>query len=122
MGRTVLIVDDDAVTLKLLKGRLASAGFEVIQAETGRQALDQAADKDIDAVVMDIMLPDMEGSEVVAFLKNQEKFKSIKVVFLSGIVSADGGLESKILVAGVEYPAIGKPVDLDVLLKFLRDD
>jgi len=121
--KTVLIVDDDVLTLKLLKTRLVSAGYEVLQAQTGQRALDKAAGTAvIDAMVMDIMLPDMGGSEVVALLKKQEKFKSAKVVFLSGIVSADEGLESKILAAGVEYPAIGKPVDLENLLRLLTED
>ncbi len=122
MIKTVLIVDDDAVTLKLLKELLISAGYKVVQAQTGRQAIDRAIAYSVDAVIMDIMLPDMDGPEAIAVLKGQEKFKNTRVIFLSGIVSRQEGCVDEILVAGHEYPAISKPIDFECLLQLLDED
>ncbi|HSA31565.1 MAG TPA: response regulator [Candidatus Omnitrophota bacterium] len=120
MARTVLIVDDDALTLRLLRARLKSAGYEVVEAQSGEQAIKEAAEREIDAVVMDIMLPDMDGAEVVSVLKQQQNFKRTRVVFLSGIVSGQEEGGSELLVGGENFPAIGKPVDVERLLELLE--
>src|SRR3972149_1764547 len=65
----VLVVDDDLDTLELLGARLRKDGFEALTARLGLMALRQAYDNNPDAVILDIMMPDMDGFEVCRRLR-----------------------------------------------------
>lgn len=69
----ILIVEDDLSILTGLSIGLRNAGFEVIQAQTGRQGLQRTLDEDPDLIVLDIMLPEMNGFEVLEELRKRRK-------------------------------------------------
>jgi two-component system response regulator VicR len=72
LNKTVLIVDDEPDTLELVKLVLESAGFKTVSASNGIEALNEVDISKPDLVLLDIMMPDMDGWEV--FRKIKEKY------------------------------------------------
>ncbi len=121
MSKKILIVDDDELTVRLLEERLQEEGYGTVSAKTGNEAIKQTIIEKPDAVIMDIMLPDMQGSDAVKCLQESKDVPaSMGIIFLSSIVSQDEHGEGGIQVGGQFYPAISKPVDFDQLLSFLE--
>ena len=99
----VLIVDDDPAIRDVLRFALAHAGFEVVEAEDGRSALERFAAAAPDLVVLDVMLPGIDGIEVCRALRRQS---AVPILFLSAKedeIDRVVGLE----IGGDDY--IGKP-------------
>ena len=80
---TVLLVEDDKFIASTLEEKLVLAGYEVIKAEDGIRALTKAKFKKPDLILLDIILPEKNGYEVLKDLKEDEKLKNIPVVILS---------------------------------------
>jgi two-component system KDP operon response regulator KdpE len=81
----VLVVDDEPVLLRLLEINLRAAGLDVRTASNGAEALRRASTETPDAVVVDLGLPDMDGGEVIARLRDLEALAATPVVVLSGL-------------------------------------
>jgi CheY-like chemotaxis protein len=79
----VLIADDDAVILRLLEVNFSLEGYEVVTASRGEEAIERAFEGRFDLIVLDVMMPGMDGWEVASRLKEEEVTASIPVVFLS---------------------------------------
>jgi DNA-binding response OmpR family regulator len=79
----VLIVDDDPDIQKLVSYNLTQAGFRVSLAATGVAALDSVRDQAPDLIILDIMLPDLDGLEVCRKLRQQDKTRRIPIVMLT---------------------------------------
>jgi DNA-binding response OmpR family regulator len=79
----VLVVDDDPIILELLVLNLELEGHDVVTASDGRQALDRAHDADPDLVLLDIMMPEIDGFEVCERLRADPATATLPVVFLS---------------------------------------
>lgn len=121
-AKTVVIVDDDALTLRLLAGILRSAGYRVLTAETGQEGLQLIRDKEPDFIIMDILLPDRDGPEVIWAVQENPYLARIPVIFLSSIIARDENHNfSQIKVRDIAYDAIGKPVDRETLLGKIRE-
>lgn len=84
--RCILIVDDDAVIRKLLAVNLRLAGFAVETAVSGAEAMDKVRSDPPDSVVLDLMMPGMDGWEVCRMLKEEPEFAKIPIVLLSARV------------------------------------
>lgn len=82
---TILIVDDDPAIQGLLTTRLSMTGYRVITAENGEDALQQAKEARPDLVVLDVMMPKMNGWEVARTLRHDDDTKGIKIVMLTAI-------------------------------------
>lgn len=121
--RTILLVDDEAVHRYALRRRLELAGFAVIEAQDGAEALRQAVagvggDMGVDAIILDVMLPDISGFEVCRQLRASKSAASVPIIHVSGIHVAD-----RDLVHGLESGAdayLTRPVDEDVLIANLH--
>ena len=83
MKQTILIVDDENDILTLLKYNLEKAGFRVISAQDGPEAVNAAKKERPDLILLDIMLPSMEGTEVCKILKGNETTRHIPVIMLT---------------------------------------
>jgi CheY-like chemotaxis protein len=84
MGKRVLVVDDDRVIQQLLEVNLELEGYEVVAtASDGREALEKIAELTPDLVILDVMMPKMDGIEVCRHLKRDPKTADIPVVLLS---------------------------------------
>jgi PAS domain S-box-containing protein len=81
----ILITDDDPLTLKALNRLLIDVGYEVCSASNGEQTLKLAEEKHPDLILMDVILPDIEGTEVCRRLKADARTADIFVVLLSGV-------------------------------------
>ena len=79
----ILIVDDDHDIRRVTHFRLRSAGYETLQAENGRQGVDAAEANRPDAIVMDIRMPVMDGSEALKQLQSSESTRDIPVIIMS---------------------------------------
>ncbi len=80
---TVLVVDDSATKRYLLVSWLSRAGFSVIEAETGGEALRRLTEADVDLVVLDVKLPDMNGFEVCERIKTDPEYGILPVIHVS---------------------------------------
>ncbi len=80
---TVLVADDSATVRALVRLELEAAGYEVIEAEHGQQALDAARSSELDAVLLDVEMPVLDGFQTIAALKDDPRTADIPVVFLT---------------------------------------
>jgi CheY-like chemotaxis protein len=116
--KKILIVDDDSDIVELTKNRLEANSYEVISAANGEDALKKARKEMPDLIIMDILLPNMQGGEVVRYLKSEQETKDIPVIFLTAVASnAPQDQEDKgINVEGKFFTAIAKPFKMERLL------
>jgi class 3 adenylate cyclase len=82
---TVLVVDDDAINRKLLARSLHADGHDVITAEDGDQALDQVRTHRPDVVLLDVLMPKLDGFGVLERLKSDATLRDIPVIMISGL-------------------------------------
>ena len=83
MSKKILVIDDETELLKALTIRLKTSGYEVITAQDGQEGLEKAKSSNPDLIVLDILMPKMDGYEVCRLLKFDEKYKSIPVIMLT---------------------------------------
>ncbi len=107
---TVLVVDDQPINVQLLKKKLEREGIRVTTAYSGLEALDKVGKDRPDLILLDVMMPDMDGIEVCQRLQSAEETQSIPVIFITARSSKEGKLEG-LGVGAVDY--ITKPIDLD---------
>lgn len=89
-GLRILVVDDEPLNVKLLGCRLTQMGFQTLAAETGRNALDLLANESVDAVLLDVNMPDMSGMELLRAIREDDGRSLLPVLMLS----ADGEEET----------------------------
>ena len=82
-GAAVLVVDDNESNRDLLSRRLVAAGYAVASAASGPAALSALAEGRFDAVLLDVMMPEMDGWQVLRTLKADERTRQVPVVMLS---------------------------------------
>ncbi|UUU29478.1 response regulator transcription factor [Streptomyces sp. CA-210063] len=116
---SLLVVDDEPVVLELLPTALRHAGFTVTTAATGRQAVAAAYENPPDLVVLDVMLPDMDGFTVIRRLRDLpdrttgETGRRMPVLFLTALDTTEDMLNG-LRLGGDDY--VTKPFDLQVLI------
>lgn len=119
-SKKILVVDDEEVTLTLLRKNLSGHGFDIIEAATGEDAVKKARKHNPDLILMDIMLPDFDGAEAIKKIHEMPSTKDTKVMFLSSIASKnDAEIEetSKIKVGDEHYEIFAKPINFEELLQ-----
>ena len=113
MTRKILAVDDEPSIVKLVSAALTTRGYEVVTAYDGQDALDKVALEKPDLIVLDIMMPKMDGREVARRLSKDPKTAKIPIVFLSAIGDLDSQLDTLEELKDVEY--LTKPFDVKEL-------
>jgi CheY-like chemotaxis protein len=109
----ILVVDDQPINVQLLKRKLEREGMAVATAYSGREAIDLVAADRPDLILLDVMMPEMDGIEVCQRLQADDKNKSIPIIFITARTSKEGKIEG-LGVGAVDY--ITKPIDLDETL------
>jgi CheY-like chemotaxis protein len=109
----ILVVDDQPINVQLLKRKLEREGMQVVAAYSGQEALDLVKQDKPDLILLDVMMPEMDGIEVCQQLQASEDTRSIPVIFVTAHTSKEGKLEG-LGVGAVDY--ITKPIDLDETL------
>jgi DNA-binding response OmpR family regulator len=113
----VLLVDDEAVLLRMLEVNFRAAGFSVRTAGTGAQAIAAAVLEVPDAVVLDLGLPDVDGRELVAQLRELDGLTETPLLVLSG-TDRDGGFDDRY--AAEVHAHVTKPFDPAELVEMVR--
>ncbi|MBS0663435.1 MAG: response regulator [Verrucomicrobia bacterium] len=110
---TILVVDDQPINVQLLKRKLERENMRVVAAYNGLEALEAVKQEKPDLILLDVMMPDMDGIEVCQRLQASEDTKAIPVIFVTARTSKEGKIEG-LNVGAVDY--ITKPIDLDETL------
>jgi CheY-like chemotaxis protein len=116
-GRTVLIIDDDARNVFALTGILELHGMRVLHAENGREGVEAVADEDIDLVLMDVMMPEMDGYAATAEIRAMPGRRRVPIIAVTA--KAMSGDREKCLAAGADG-YVPKPVDAQELVHCMR--
>lgn len=114
MAEKILVVDDEEVTIKLISMILTEAGFEVIKSYSAEDALRKAYRMHPDLVLLDIMMPDMDGWDVCRRLR---ELSDVPIIFVTALTRADD------IVRGLEMGAddyVVKPYDTKELIARIR--
>lgn len=117
MTEKILVVDDNVNILKFVSILLRKAGYEIVEACDGQEALERAFESMPDLILLDIMMPKLNGYEVCAILKKDDRTADIPMIFLS----AKSETEDKIKgldIGGADY--VTKPVNKGELLARVR--
>lgn len=117
MSKTVLIVEDNELNLKLFRDLLEAHGYATVQTRDGLEALDLARAHRPDLILMDIQLPEVSGLEVTKWLKDDEELKHIPVIAVTAF--AMKGDEEKIRDGGCEA-YIAKPISVAHFVETVR--
>jgi CheY-like chemotaxis protein len=104
----LLLVEDDKALRRYLEVTLERAGYEVVSAGDGLEAMKLALSTSVDLVITDAMMPNLSGHELCRFLRNSPKLAHIPIVLLSGLERKDAGSESGLANAFLAKPVAGE--------------
>ncbi len=110
MSDKVLLVDDESDFVETLAERMKTRGMDVSTSTSAKDALKKVEDTSYDAIVLDLMMPEMDGLEALEELK--KKRPELQIIFLTGQATIEKGIEAMKLGA---MDFIEKPADLQVL-------
>ena len=116
-SKKILVVDDEVDLVKTLRFSLETEGYTVLASYNGEDALNQARKENPDLVLLDIMLPKLDGYKVCRLLKFDERYKHIPILMLSAKT------QEKDKIIGMETGAdeyITKPFDMDELIEKIK--
>lgn len=117
IGATVLVVDDIARNLRLLGSMLTEKHYEVLFASSGEKALERVAARKPDLILLDLMMPGMDGLELSRRLKADPEFMEIPIIFVTA--AGETGIATQAMEAGaVDF--VTKPFNKDELLARVR--
>ena len=114
MGQLVLVAEDDQSVRMTIEFVLKDEGFEVLLAEDGEQALSMALEANPDVILLDQIMPKMDGKEVLTALRAEESTRDIPVLVLTGMARGEPS----------EWPGatfVGKPFSPDALVARIRE-
>ena len=114
MVKTILIIEDEPRNMKLLRDLLQRFGYETIEATDGEQGVELAKARIPNLILMDIMMPKMDGYEATQIIKADTKTKHIPIIALTSY-AMKGDRERALEVGCDGY--IAKPVDIQEVLK-----
>ena len=117
MAKTVLIVEDNELNMKLFNDLLEAKGYNVIQTRSGLTALDLAKEHRPELILMDIQLPEVSGLEVTKWIKEDEMISSIPIIAVTAF--AMKGDEERIRQGGCEA-YISKPISVATFIKTIQ--
>ena len=118
MGKCILVVEDQADNRQILRDLLGNAGFDLIEAENGQEALAALAGHRPDLILMDIQLPIMDGYEATRRIRANPEMKSIPIIAVTSYALT--GDEAKALAAGCDA-YVTKPYSPRALLAKVRE-
>jgi DNA-binding response OmpR family regulator len=111
----ILLVDDDAALTRLLKTSLTKKGnYEVAIENVSKRALTTARDFEPDIILLDVMMPDQDGGDVAASIKEDRRLKSVPIIFLTSLVSKKERHSEKSEIGDETF--LAKPVSIGDLI------
>jgi DNA-binding response OmpR family regulator len=115
--KRILVVDDEVDLVETVRFSLELEGYDVLVAYNGEEALNQARKENPDLILLDLMLPKLDGYKVCRLLKFDERYKHIPILMLTAKI------QEKDKVTGMETGAneyITKPFEMDELMKKVK--
>ena len=116
MVKKILIADDEKDVLMVLEKRLSDAGYGVVKAENGEDAVTTARSEHPDLIILDVMMPGMDGAGVADILKHDKTTKDIPIIFLTCLLTKEEAEERCTIEGGC---FVAKPFDTDKLLEII---
>ncbi|MFT5453165.1 MAG: DNA-binding NtrC family response regulator, partial [Enterobacterales bacterium] len=114
-SESILVVDDERALLDLTRDILSLHGFNVICAESAKDALYILERESIDILISDVIMPEVDGYQLAAMVK--EKYPDIKIQLVSGF---DGERNTSTIDKSLQYNLLHKPMNSKTLLKRIR--
>jgi adenylate cyclase len=112
-GASVLVVDDDPVTRQMLSGTLEERGHRVRTADDGRRGLDLVRSEQFDVVLLDVLMPHLNGYDVLEHMKGDEELRHIPVVMVTSVDEVESAVRC-IELGADDY--LSKPIDPVLLI------
>lgn len=124
--KRVLVVDDDPITLCILERALVGRGYGVYLAENGETALKMASRERPDVIILDLLLPGLDGFQVCRRLQQQEDTRDIPIIMLTGVYEAASNARQGIQMGARRYlfkhdAGLGKPIEADEVLRVVDE-
>jgi response regulator RpfG family c-di-GMP phosphodiesterase len=113
----ILVVDDQPLNIELLEAHLVPQGYEILTAEDGEAALKIVAENAVDLVLLDVMMPKIDGFEVCRRIKADERLRNIPVVMITALAAKEDRIKG--IEAGAE-DFISKPIEKGEVLARVR--
>ena len=115
MAEKILLVDDESEFLDTLSERMRARGMDVTTSASAREALQAVEGDSFDAVVLDLMMPGMDGLEALRILR--QKDPKLQVILLTGHATVEKGVEA---IKSGAMDLLEKPADIDTLTDKIR--
>src|SRR5947209_35446 len=109
----ILLVDDQQQNLLSAEAVLESLGQTIVKAESGREALRQLLDQDFAVIVLDVMMPEMDGFETAALIRQRERSRHTPIIFLTALGQSEAHIRQGYDLGAVDYMI--KPFVPDIL-------
>jgi two-component system, chemotaxis family, sensor kinase CheA len=117
IGKKILIVDDDPRNIFVLASALEDFGAEILEAESGEEALELLEWQQVDLILMDIMMPVMDGFQVIKVIRESKIYGNVPIIAITA-KSHKGDSEKCIEAGANDY--ISKPVEYDLLMRLVK--
>lgn len=116
--KKILLVDDEESIRQLLSTRLSYAGYEVVTAQNGLEAIEKARSEAPDLIILDIMMPELDGFTVNKKLKEDEQTRNIPVIISTakGEVREVFRMDEKFAICAF----LEKPFQVDILMEYIK--
>lgn len=101
--KTILLVDDDPLIIRMYENKLSLEGYRVLTVTNGEEAIARALREKPDLVLLDVMMPKMNGVETLKFLKTDSKTASIPVIFLTNLGDKREDVENSKKLGALDY-------------------
>ena len=115
MSEKILLVDDEKEFLEVMSERMANRGMEVTTALSAKEAIEKVKSESFDAIVLDLLMPEMDGLEAIEALKKINP--DLQIIFLTGNATVEKGIEAMKLGA---MDLMEKPADLNSLTERIK--
>ena len=116
-GKTILVVDDEPIFVRIISDRLKRSGYRVIAATDGQEAIERAIQEKPDLILLDVLMPGLDGHAALERLRQMEETRSTPVIMLTGLDQMQHVARASSM--GVADYVV-KPFDLVVLLQKVR--
>ena len=118
--KKILVVDDEPHIVKMTELRLKANGYEVITAHDGQQGLDKARSEKPDLIILDIVMPYMDGGDVARALAEDDSTKDIPIIFLTALITKTEESLGIGITTGTHH-IIAKPFEDEELLDKVKE-
>ena len=118
MAKTIMVVDDEHHVVEVVRAMLVRKSYQVIVASNGHEALEKLEDARPDLILLDIVMPEMDGATLAEELRKRPETAAIPIVFLTGLLDGKRDTSDKARITGQRM--LAKPFDADELFEIIE--